>query len=239
MEPMWLLLATSRRATCDFFTSLTRSTAAAYTVICLPVAVEALAQHARDLATARLVAIDVYHDPDAAVQFCRAVREWRPELPLLALVCCTHLHRVRTFQRLLAAGVHSYIDSSVEPEQLPHLLRRAAQGSRVVHLDLSPEQETLLEGLIGGHRRAPRARGIFLPSGSDIEVLALVARGLSDRQIGQQLHRSEHTIDHHVKRLCETAGVSNRTALAAWAVRHGFDRLPAEEREERHSAPGR
>ncbi len=239
MEPMRLLLATSRQATCDFFTHLACSASAPFAVIHLPVAVEALAQHAGDLATASLVAVDVYHDPDAAVQFCRAVRERQSELPLLALVCCTHLHRVRTFQRLVAAGVRSFVDASVEPQQIPHLLRRAAQGSRVIHLDLSPEQEALLQGLMGERRWTPGAGGIVLPRESDIEVLALVAQGLSDREIGQRLHRSEHTIDHHVKRLCKTAGVSNRIALAAWAVRHGFDRLPDAERAERQDTSGR
>lgn len=231
MEPMRLVLATSRRATFALFTHLAGSAPALFAVSLLPVVAEALAQHAEDLATASLVVVDVHQDPDAAVQFCQAVRKRRPELPLLALVCCPHLHSVRTFQRLLAAGVHSFIDSSVEPEQLPHLLQRAAQGSRVVHLDLSPEQEALLQGLIGERRRA-ETPGVGLPRDSDIEVLALVAEGLSDREIGQRLHRSEHTIDHRVKRLCEAAGVRNRAALAAWAARHGFDRLPADERGE-------
>ena len=54
-------------------------------------------------------------------------------------------------------------------------------------------------------------------------VLMLVVEGLSDREIGNRLHYSEHTIDHYVQALRRRVSARNRTALAVWAVRNGFD----------------
>src|SRR5438552_856135 len=60
-------------------------------------------------------------------------------------------------------------------------------------------------------------------------ALELVARGLSDREIGAVLHLSPHTIKHHVEHLRAEVGARNRTELAAWAGRHGFYRPEADD----------
>jgi DNA-binding NarL/FixJ family response regulator len=58
--------------------------------------------------------------------------------------------------------------------------------------------------------------------GLQAQVLTLVARGLRDREIGEQLHLSPHTVKHRVDQLCRTVHARNRIELAAWAGRNGF-----------------
>ncbi len=54
------------------------------------------------------------------------------------------------------------------------------------------------------------------------EVLALLASGKTNRQIGEALHISEHTVARHVSNLFNKLAVSSRTAAAAFAHKHGL-----------------
>ncbi len=55
-----------------------------------------------------------------------------------------------------------------------------------------------------------------------IEVLTLVARGLTNREIAAQLGLSERTVDRHVSDILTRIDVPTRAAAAAWAVTNGL-----------------
>jgi DNA-binding NarL/FixJ family response regulator len=57
---------------------------------------------------------------------------------------------------------------------------------------------------------------------NDRHLLELVARGLSDNRIGDELHMSGRAVRKHVVRLRQTLGVGSREELAAWAGTHGL-----------------
>ncbi|MCO5178035.1 MAG: AAA family ATPase [Thermomicrobiales bacterium] len=57
----------------------------------------------------------------------------------------------------------------------------------------------------------------------EVDVIQLVARGLSDRQIAEQLFISHRTVTTHVGNLLGKTMTNNRTELAIWAVRHDLD----------------
>jgi DNA-binding CsgD family transcriptional regulator len=64
---------------------------------------------------------------------------------------------------------------------------------------------------------------VALPDGlspRELQVLALVARGLSNREIGAELTISEHTAANHVRSILQKTGSSNRTEAASYAHRH-------------------
>ena len=49
------------------------------------------------------------------------------------------------------------------------------------------------------------------------EVVALVARGLTNRQISESLFISERTVDAHVRKILKKLGIRSRTQIATWA----------------------
>jgi DNA-binding CsgD family transcriptional regulator len=59
-------------------------------------------------------------------------------------------------------------------------------------------------------------------SAREVDVLALIARGLSNREIGARLYISEHTAANHVRNILRKTGCSNRTEAAAYAIRRGL-----------------
>jgi DNA-binding NarL/FixJ family response regulator len=56
----------------------------------------------------------------------------------------------------------------------------------------------------------------------ELDVLRLVAQGLSNPDIARRLGRSEHTVHRHLANILGKLGLSSRAAAAAWAVRAGL-----------------
>jgi len=72
---------------------------------------------------------------------------------------------------------------------------------------------------------APLATAAGLPdelSGREAQILRLVARGLSNREIGAELYISEHTAANHVRSILRKTGCANRTEAASYAHRHAL-----------------
>jgi DNA-binding NarL/FixJ family response regulator len=81
-------------------------------------------------------------------------------------------------------------------------------------------------------RQARRARAT-LPTGAvdtplgdlsdrELEVLGLVAEGLTNRDIARRLFLSEHTVNRHVANILRKLGLPSRAAAASLAGRHGL-----------------
>src|SRR2546428_7832405 len=109
-----LLLATSRPAVRTFFESL------GFPFGVIAVGRGAVSQDPDQVANASAVVIDVSLDPNAAIGLCEELRAHRPELPVIALVCCPHAITPWDLHALAAAGVPS----------LPALRRRARDCPR-------------------------------------------------------------------------------------------------------------
>ena len=54
----------------------------------------------------------------------------------------------------------------------------------------------------------------------ELDILRLVARGMTDNEIGAELYLSPRTVQNHLSRLREKIGVRRRSELARWAVEH-------------------
>jgi DNA-binding NarL/FixJ family response regulator len=61
-------------------------------------------------------------------------------------------------------------------------------------------------------------------TGREVDVLRLIARGLSNSEIAESLHLSEGTIRNHVSAIFSKLNVSDRTQAAITAIRHGLDK---------------
>ena len=74
-------------------------------------------------------------------------------------------------------------------------------------------------------RSARRARVAGPPDGlsfREVQILGLVAKGLSNREIGSALFISEHTAANHIRSILRKTSCANRTEAASYAHRHGL-----------------
>jgi DNA-binding CsgD family transcriptional regulator len=73
-----------------------------------------------------------------------------------------------------------------------------------------------------GHRAARRQDRPGGLTGREVEVLRLLARGLSTRQIAEQLVISRKTASHHIEHIYAKTGTTNRALASLFAASHGL-----------------
>jgi DNA-binding NarL/FixJ family response regulator len=112
--------------------------------------------------------------------------------------------------RAVEAGAAGYLLKDAPRVDLLRAIRAAARGETV----LAP----VVAGRLVSRVRGPRPETL---SARETEVLALVARGLTNFQIGRALFVSEATVKTHLMRACAKLGVSGRTAAVTKAIETG------------------
>jgi DNA-binding NarL/FixJ family response regulator len=117
----------------------------------------------------------------------------------------------------VAAGAVGYLVKSTPMDELRRALWRAAAGEPV----FSPSLAALV---LGEFRRLSRDASPSAPlSDREREVLQLVARGHKYREIGEQLHIAEKTVENHVRNILGKLHINRREELIRYAVEHGLD----------------
>ena len=134
-----------------------------------------------------------------------------PEVRVLVLTTYDEDHEI---VRAVEAGATGYLLKDMPREELLRAIRAAARGESV----LAPHVAARLLGRL----RAPAAE----PSERELEVLALVARGLTNRAIARQLHISEATVKTHLVHAFAKLNVDDRTAAVTAALERGLLHLP-------------
>ncbi|MFD5538531.1 response regulator [Streptomyces sp. NPDC127079] len=114
----------------------------------------------------------------------------------------------------IEAGATGYLLKDAPREELFTAVRAAAQGRTV----LSPAVASRLVSAV----RAPGAPGNEPLSAREREVLSLVARGTSNREIARELFISEATVKTHLTHLYTKLGVNDRAAAVATAYQRGI-----------------
>lgn len=126
------------------------------------------------------------------------------------------------------AGAAGYLLKSAQAAELVDAVRRTAAGQAV----FGPELAGLVLGEFRRRETAARKeteRGA-LPSGEpaltprETEVLRLVAKGLSAKQIAERLTLSHRTVENHVQNALRKLQLTNRVELTRYAIEQGLDR---------------
>jgi DNA-binding NarL/FixJ family response regulator len=208
--PFTLLLASTRWAVHAFFSGLRAHGLPGIDVEPIPEAIDDLP--AGVLTGAAAAAIDLAPNPLGGISLCRALREQRPSLPIVALLCCPEAVNPWHLRELVREGA-SVLDLQATPHEAVRALESMARGSSVLHLHLRRGQRALLRDILSGREAT---------STTKIRVLELVSLGLPDHEIGARLHLSPHTVKHHIEALRDEVSARNRIELAAWAGQNGF-----------------
>ena len=140
------------------------------------------------------------------------IKEENPHVHILVL---TTYDSDADILRAIEAGATGYLLKDTPREELFRAIRAAARGEPV----LAPSVTARLM------QRAKSPSQAAL-SGREIEVLELVARGRSNRELAKDLHLSEATVKSHLIHIFDKLGVADRTAAVTVALERGILRLP-------------
>ncbi len=131
--------------------------------------------------------------------------------PDTQIVALTSFDDEHTVQDALKAGASSYVMKNVSVDDLATIIRKAHRGQAT----LAPEATRVL---IHAATRPPSI-GYDL-SERELEVLAMMTKGVSNREIGEKLYISSSTVKNHVSSILSKLGAVSRTQAVAMAVEH-------------------
>jgi DNA-binding NarL/FixJ family response regulator len=147
-----------------------------------------------------------------------ATRRLAAEHPDVAVVVLTTYADDSSVLEALHAGARSYLTKDADHADIAQALRAAAGGLTVFDPRV---HATLLAATVAPSKPAPAP----VPAPDDltpreVEILGLIARGLTNPEIAAQLFLSNHTIKTHISRIFAKTGSRDRAAAIGYAHRH-------------------
>jgi DNA-binding NarL/FixJ family response regulator len=131
---------------------------------------------------------------------------------VLVLTSFVDDYRVR---EAIEAGAIGYLMKDVLKADLLRAIRTAAQGEPALH----PEAQRHLMRQVAAPSNVNRLRSL---TEREQDVLRLLARGQSNKEIAANLHLTEGTVKGYVSAILAKLGVADRTQAALYAVKHGL-----------------
>ncbi len=112
--------------------------------------------------------------------------------------------------RAIAAGAHGYLNKGVSPQDLLSAIRAVSRGEQVI----PPDAEAFIASGDGHPASALTAR--------EQQVMEMLARGMTNREIAEHLEISIKTVDTHRGHVLKKLGLRNNSELTRFAVKHGY-----------------
>ena len=161
-----------------------------------------------------VVLMDLVMSGMDGVQATRRVKDVTPRTQIVVL---TSYHQDEFIFPALQAGAISYVLKDVVMEELADAVRKAALGEAVLHPRVA---ERVINEIKGA------ARAAYNPSTElttrEMEILRLIARGLSNTLIAETLVISENTVKGHVSNILSKLHLADRTQAAVFAWEQGI-----------------
>lgn len=164
-----------------------------------------------------VVLMDINLGRVSGVDATRSITGELPDTRVLVLSASGEHHDVL---EAVKAGASGYLVKSASVDELVNAVHRTAEGDPVFTAGLAGM-------VLGEYRRMAEspAQGDPPPrlTERETDVLRLVAKGLTARQIADQLVISHRTVENHVQSTLRKLQLHNRVELARYAIEHGFD----------------
>jgi DNA-binding NarL/FixJ family response regulator len=140
-----------------------------------------------------------------------AIRMIRQEFPNARIIALTSYDGDQEIYRALEAGVRGYILKEMVHTEVLRAIRLVHSGKRLMPQEVADR----LNGYFPQAVLTPR----------EVEVLSLVAEGLSNKEIGQRLGTAGGTVKIHIQNVLSKLGAADRTHAVTIAIQRGILRL--------------
>ncbi len=150
--------------------------------------------------------IDLEEPVEAATRFVRAARAEAPEIKIVLLGDCQAEHAVL---KCIEAGAGACVSKQISLKELCRVIERVLRGEAVYSPRIAYSMFERLAELSRQRERSERVEALELTP-REMEILQLLAEGLSNRGIAQRLALSVFTVKNHVHHILEKLQVQDR-----------------------------
>jgi NarL family two-component system response regulator LiaR len=161
-----------------------------------------------------VILMDLIMPGKSGLEAIGEIRRENPEARILVLTSFGEEDRVSAAVRTGASG---YLLKDSPPDELLHAIREVAKGNLFLPQDIALK---LRQDLQHPKQDIPTPESILTER--ELEVLKLVAQGLSNKQIGTKLVISEVTVRYHISNILDRLHLDNRIQAAVYAVQEGL-----------------
>jgi DNA-binding NarL/FixJ family response regulator len=151
-----------------------------------------------------------------------ATREIRANLPATQVLVLTTYADDASLFPALQAGARGYLTKDASVEEIEQAIRALVAGQ--THLDPAVQQR-LIAAVLDREAAVPSAGAVTLPDDltpREVEVLKLIAAGLSNADIAEALVVSAATVKTHINRIFYKTGARDRAQAVRYAYQHGL-----------------
>jgi two-component system, NarL family, response regulator DevR len=161
----------------------------------------------------QVILMDVRMPKMNGIEACREIKSAHPTVSILMITSFTDDEAV--FASIMA-GASGYLLKNVSRAELLKAIRKVAAGESLLSPTAAQQAKTRMTTLISGTTQLP---GEELTE-REREVLALVAKGYTNKQIAEALYVTEKTARNHVSHILDKLGLARRSEAAVYAVEH-------------------
>lgn len=166
----------------------------------------AVAKHKPDV-----VLLDLHLPDKSGLQVCRELLKQRPQTKVLVL---TSSSNERNVQEALSAGARGYLLKDNDGAALANALRTVAAGQPV----LDPSMASQVLNLVKKRGEMTAAGKLSQLSPQERRVVAYLAEGLTNKEIGDRLGLTEKTVKNYLATIFSKLNIARRTQAAALFV---------------------
>jgi DNA-binding NarL/FixJ family response regulator len=162
-----------------------------------------------------IVIMDVRMPRASGIEAARTIRAVLPETKVIML---TVSDLEEDLYDAVRAGVNGYLLKEVAIEEVANAVRAVAAGHSLVSPSMASKLFSEFNALA---QRAEERRRALSPrlTERELEVLRLVAKGLSNREIGKELYIAENTVKNHVRNILEKLQLHSRMEAVVYVMR--------------------
>ena len=148
-----------------------------------------------------------------------ATRETKRLYPEVAIVALTIHEDEAYFFKMLEAGASGYVPKRAAPEELIDAIHAAGRGEVYLYPSLA---KLLVRDYLGQGQQERAGGGLSELTSREEEVLALLAEGATNAEIGEQLNISPKTVARHRENIMAKLNLHSKTELVKYAIRKGM-----------------